>query len=68
MGYYEFVKQLKTSDSIARTDKTIFEKWADKSISTEVAIDKFKRNNNINCPINNYEFVFWMQTLGYIRG
>lgn len=67
MPLYRFVSQLKGGDSIARTDKTIFEKWVDKSISTEVAIDKFKHNNNISEPIDNLEFVLWLQGLGYIR-
>ena len=54
-------------DSIARTDKTIFEKWVDKAYSTELAIEKFKHNNNIDVPIDNLEFVLWLQSIGYVR-
>ena len=67
MPFYRFVSQLKGGDSIARNDKTIFERWVDKAYSTELAIEKFKHNNNIDVPIDNLEFVLWLQSIGYVR-
>lgn len=52
-----------------RTDIRIFENWSYNVISTETAIKRFKRNNEIKEDINikKEDFEKWLISLGYSK-
>lgn len=65
LGQTNFARLLKSGAE--RYDRLIFAQWMDGSISTEMAISRFKYNNNIpaDYKIPVYEFEYWLGTLGY---
>lgn len=67
LGQTNFARLLKLGTD-AR-DRVIFNAWADGAITTEIALVRFKRNNNIPAEykIPAYEFECWLGTLGYRR-
>lgn len=67
LGYTNFAKLIKRGAD-AR-DRVIFNAWADGTITTDMALERFKLNNNIpaDYKIPTHEFVYWIGTLGYRR-
>lgn len=67
LGYTNFARLLKPGAD--RYDRLIFSQWMDNTISTEMAISRFKYNNKIpdDYKIPAYEFEYWLGTLGYRR-
>lgn len=67
LGYTNFARLLKRGAD-AR-DRVIFNAWADGTITTDMALERFKRNNSIpdGYKIPAYEFECWLGTLGYRR-
>ena len=62
----DFVKYLKKRSS--NDDKMCFNRWVDREISTEEAIEIFKQNNRMkDVIINSTDFIIWLSTLGYRR-
>ena len=50
-------------------DRSLFNRWMLRKVSTEEAIRLFKENNKIDevVMINEQEFEIWMSSLGYKR-
>lgn len=67
LGQTNFAKLLKHGSEAH--DRVIFNAWADGAITTEIALVRFKRNNNIpaDYKIPAYEFEYWLGSLGYRR-
>lgn len=65
MPFERIVKQLK--ENAAMNDQSVFNKWREGTISTEMAISQFKSNNKIKDDIHHLEFVLWLNSLGYVR-
>ena len=63
----DFVRYLKKGHNKATTDCTIFNRWADGSLTTEQTIKWFRKNNGIpnRVRIDPEEFREWMHGLGY---
>lgn len=63
----EFVKYLIRSEVCVNRDIRIFGDWMNGKITTDLAIEKFKKNNGIDIKINPVEFTQWLYSLGYIE-
>ena len=63
-------KLLSKTQTDAQNDINTFNKWVDKQINTDQAIKQFKKNNHIDdeIEIDNGEFEYWLNSLGYFRG
>lgn len=50
-------------------DRGTFTRWAEGKITTSQCINEFRFNNKLNKDvyINEFEFVRWLESLGYWR-
>ncbi len=62
----EFVRYLICTETCVNRDRKIFSDWMNGKITTNQAIEKFKRNNEIFIKINPIEFTQWLYSLGYV--
>lgn len=62
----EFIKYLIRSEVCVKKDRRIFGDWMNGKITTNQAIEKFKRNNEVFIKINPIEFTQWLHSLGYV--
>lgn len=63
----EFVKHLIRSEVCVNRDIRIFGDWMNGKLTTNQAIEKFRKNNGIDIKINPMEFTQWLYSLGYIE-
>lgn len=65
----DFANLLSKSEAAANADKATFEKWQNKQITIEECIRLFCKNNHVKqgTPIDEYEFIRWMEGLGFRR-
>ena len=65
----EIYRLLYPTDGSATLDKGTFTRWADGQITTTQCINEFRFNNKLDKDIyiSEFEFVRWLESLGYWR-